>query len=264
MPLFERPGLALHYELLGDGPPLLLHPGLASDHASWAPVLPALMADFRLILPDPRGAGRSAPVAPFGFADLADDLAALLDHLGIARAHLLGHSLGGMVALDFAHRHGGRIDKLVLAATLAGATAFSSAVFGGLLRARRGGLPLADWLRLVHPWLMAPAFFADPKTEADAIALQLGYPHFQGIEGYMAQLRATAGLDLAATLPAIAAPTLVLAAERDLLFPPAEVAAALAALPRQRMETLAGAAHALHWDQPQAFAAAVRGFLLDA
>lgn len=261
MPTLQRPDAVIHYETQGDGPPLLLLAGIASDHASWTPVMPLLARRFRLILPDARATGRSSPGA-HAFEQLAEDAVALLDELGVARAHVCGHSMGGMVALDLATRFPGRVDRLVLAATMPGPTPVAAAMFGALMRARREGLSEEGFLRLLHPWIFGPAFFADPAVQKAAILMALSYPHAQPREGLEAQLKATAGIDLASRPARVAAPTLVLNAERDLLFLPGESAAAFAAIPDHRVETLPDAGHALHWDAPAAFAAAVERFLL--
>lgn len=260
MPSLDRAGLALHYERTGAGAPLLLIAGLASDSASWLPVVEHL-AGFDLVMPDNRGVGRTRPVAPFAFPEFADDLVRLLDALALERVAVVGHSMGGMIALDLAHRHPARVDRLVLAATATGPEPRAAAVFAALARARHAGLTDEHWLRLFHPWLFGPDFFRDPARNEAAIAAALAYPHQQSPEGYLAQLRATAGLDLAAIIPAIPHPTLVLTAEHDLIFPPALSAAAFAPLPNARAHTIAGAGHALHWDAPAAFAGAVARFL---
>ncbi len=261
MPTLSRPDATIHFETLGEGPPLLLLAGIASDHASWAPVVPLLSARFRLILPDARATGRSSP-GPHRFADLAEDAVALLDHLGVASAHVCGHSMGGMVALDLATRFPGHVARLVLAATMPGATPLAGAVFGALVRARREGVSEETFLRLLHPWLFGPRFFATSGAQAAALAMALAYPHAQPREGLEAQLKATAGLDLCARVARVAAPTLLLLAGRDLLFPPQDSAAAFAAIPDHHALTLAEAGHALHWDAPEAFAEAVTRFLL--
>jgi pimeloyl-ACP methyl ester carboxylesterase len=261
MPTLNRPDATIHYETAGEGPPLLMLAGAASDHASWGPVVQPLSRRFRLILPDARATGRSSR-APHRFEALADDAAALLDHLGVDRAHVCGHSLGGMGALDLATRFPARVGRLVLAATMPAGTPHSAAVFGGIVRARREGASEETFLRLFHPWLMGPDFFADPGRQAAAVAMALAYPHAQPREALEAQLKATVGLDLSDRPARVTQPALLLLGERDLLFPPAESRAAFAAIPGLRVETLEGAGHALHWDAPGPFAAAVTRFLL--
>src|ERR671920_2644296 len=110
-------GQELYYELHGDGPPLILVMGIGYDSSLWTLAqVPVLSTQFQVILVDNRDAGRSSTADhPYKIADMADDLAGLLDALGIQRSHLLGLSMGGMIAQEFALRHGDRLDRLALA-----------------------------------------------------------------------------------------------------------------------------------------------------
>jgi len=104
-----------YYELVGDGEPLILIPGLANTCRMWDPVIPDLAQFFSLILIDNRGIGQSvARKAPRSLADLASDIVELFDHLQIDRAHVLGVSLGGVIAQRLAIDHPSRLDRLVL------------------------------------------------------------------------------------------------------------------------------------------------------
>ena len=109
-------GQQLYYEVHGDGPPLLLVMGIGYDSSLWTLAqVPALSTQFQVVLVDNRDAGRSSRAShPYRIADMADDLAGLLDALGIQRSHLLGLSMGGMIAQEFALRHADRLDRLVL------------------------------------------------------------------------------------------------------------------------------------------------------
>ncbi len=123
---FARPGsLRIAYELRGRWawwrPWLVLIQGLGFDRSGWQPVRRRLRRRFRLVLVDNRGSGRSDPPgAPFGVADMAADVVAVLDDAGIRRAHVLGMSLGGMVAQELAVSYPDRVDGLVLASTSPG------------------------------------------------------------------------------------------------------------------------------------------------
>ena len=95
MPKLERPDLSLHYEVTGNGPPLLLLAGFMSDHASWTPLVPLLAGHFSCIAPDNRTTGQTTPWdAPVSVKHMADDAVALMDHLGHDRFHIVGHSMG--------------------------------------------------------------------------------------------------------------------------------------------------------------------------
>lgn len=119
---FKRNDITLAYERLGRGAPLVLIHGFPLDHSIWNEVTPLLSSDFDLILPDLRGFGESDAVdTAYTMADLADDIAALLDHLGLESAFLAGHSMGGYVALAFADAYPQRVRGLALIASQAAA-----------------------------------------------------------------------------------------------------------------------------------------------
>jgi 3-oxoadipate enol-lactonase len=116
--------LRIAYELRGLAvsrqPALLLIQGLGLDRAGWGPAVGPLQRRFRLVLVDNRGSGRSGSPGPFSVADMAGDALAVLDDAGIGAAHVLGASLGGMIAQEFAVRHPDRVRRLVLACTSRG------------------------------------------------------------------------------------------------------------------------------------------------
>jgi pimeloyl-ACP methyl ester carboxylesterase len=113
-------GLQLAYDRRGRGAPLVLIHGYPLDHTIWEPIVPLLVNDFDLILPDLRGFGESdAPKTEYTMSDLAADVAGLLDRLGIEKAAIVGHSMGGYVALTFAHDYPRRMLGLGLVSSQA-------------------------------------------------------------------------------------------------------------------------------------------------
>ena len=118
MPKTSINGFKLYYEIEGDGEPLVLIPGFASGRSLWSRQTPALSRDFRVITFDPRGISESdKPEGPQTIGLLADDLAHLLQALGIASAHIVGVSFGGFVAQEFALKYPSMTRKLVLVCT---------------------------------------------------------------------------------------------------------------------------------------------------
>jgi pimeloyl-ACP methyl ester carboxylesterase len=118
MALAKVNGTELFYEVTGEGEPIVLIPGLGTTHKSFAGVVPGLARNHKVIGVDLRGVGQSAkPKQHYSMELWADDIAALLDHLGLRRTHIFGSSLGGCVALAFADRHRAKTCSLMLAAT---------------------------------------------------------------------------------------------------------------------------------------------------
>lgn len=257
MPDFSRDPATIHYEISGDGPPLLLIAGTASDGASWGPLLERIPGR-QLILIDNRGAGRTRVDGPLSHLDMIEDCAALLDHLGLGAVDVVGHSLGGHLGRGLAALHPDKVRRLVtLTAGLIDAR--SKTVFQDLARLSFT-LPPQDFFRLLYPWLFSPRFFADPDTVSAAARASTDYPYRQSPGDFARQI---AAMDRPARFDpaAIACPVLAIAAEGDLLAPPAAVAAAHAAIPDHEMTTIEDAAHSIHWEQPDAVARAVLDFL---
>lgn len=265
MPWADLADVRLQYEIDGDGPPLLLLAGMMSDGASWGPLVPALARSFTVIRPDNRTTGRTVPAdAPAGLAEWAGDALALLDRLGLPRAHVAGHSLGGLVALHVAAVAPARVDRLALLAAAPVAVPRNVALFRHLLSLRGAGLAPDLWLRGLLPWLFHPRLFEDPAALDAMVARSLAYPHAQGPEAMARQLAALERAHATLALPDPAPPTLAILAADDLLLPPAIARPALARLSPLRIVEIAGAGHSVHWDAPEAVAAHLLAHLAEA
>ena len=117
MPRLSVNGVELHYVEAGEGDPVLMIMGFGGDHLAWAFQVPALSERYRVITFDNRGVGQSSvPDAPYSTRLMADDAVGLLDALAIERAHLVGNSMGGRVALEVGLRTPERTDRIALLA----------------------------------------------------------------------------------------------------------------------------------------------------
>ena len=106
---------SIHYEVFGEGPPLVLSHGVIENAQSWAQVTPFLSDHLQVVVHEARGRGGSEwDGTPFGFAELADDVAALTDHLGLGKFFHAGHSMGGRVVLEHALAHPDRVAGLAV------------------------------------------------------------------------------------------------------------------------------------------------------
>ncbi|HNO65923.1 MAG TPA: alpha/beta hydrolase, partial [Tepidiformaceae bacterium] len=141
MPYVPTRDIITYYEEAGSGRPLVLIRGLGSDLQAWSLQVPELAKHFRVITYDNRGAGRTgAPDKPYTIAGMADDLAALLDALDIPTACILGYSMGGMIAQEFALKHPARVEKLILLGTSAGLDGYSREVIRNFVSVRRSNM----------------------------------------------------------------------------------------------------------------------------
>lgn len=261
MPVFTRDGVDLHYDVAGDGPPLMLVAGLAADGAFWLSSLATLTTRFRVITIDNRGAGQTAPLdAPTSIAAMADDCMALAAHLRLPRLSLAGHSMGGMIVQECALRHPDAVERVVLVATTAHAGARNHDLFA-TWSASFAVTPRRLWFRELFHWVLSPAFMGNPARLDALVELAATYPFQQTPQALAGQVGAVAAFDARARLAQLRAPALVLAGTRDLLFGIDESAAFAAALPAGRFEAIDGAAHSFPLEAPQALTQPLVRFL---
>ncbi len=262
MPYLSANGAELYYQDAGDGPPLLMIAGFGSDSTSWAPISPRLAQTRRLIMPDNRAIGRTRSGSDeIKLHDYAEDMIALIDHLGLRSIDLLGHSMGAAIAIEIAGAWPNRIRKLILEAGAPNANGHSRSVIESLTALREAGAPDEHWFRSLFSWIFERRFFEDTRAVDAAIAFAMRHPYKQSAADMRRQCNSLKGVDLTPRLDTITADTLVLAGENDLLYPLAELQKSYSAFPKFRVETIADAAHSLHWDQPEAFISAVSRFL---
>ena len=258
-------GQDLYYELHGEGPPLVLLMGIGYDSSLWTLAqVPVLSTQFQVILVDNRDAGRSSNARhPYTIADMADDLAGLLDALEIQRSHLLGLSMGGMIALEFALRHGDRLDRLVVTGT--GAAPARSAVdpiqIWSWVKANDSTGEVFGGQQFVS--LFSTAFLRNHEAVRDTAELMASNPYPMSPEAYGRQADAYRQFDALDRLAAITAPTLVVVGEQDLLTPPWIAQEVAEAIPDARFEVIRGhgSSHLVPIECPDEFNRLVSGFL---
>lgn len=260
MPNLERPdGTQLHYEVDGQGPPLLLIAGFMSDSASWGPLVPMLAPHFTLVRPDNRTTGQTTPWnAPCSPAIWAEDAAAVMAHLGHARYHVFGHSLGGLIGWVLAHQAPGHVQSVLMAGSALRHFPRNTALFRALIEIRRSEMPAGTWLRLLYPWLFHMRLFDEADRVTTLIALAQSYPHAQSVDAMEHQLNALFDdVDPTPFRTRPDVPMRALLADADLLVPYAEAKEAL-----MDVETvlIPDCGHSLHWDQPARIAKEVRAF----
>ncbi len=223
---------------------ILLLTGLGSKRLGWARQLDAFGREYRTIAMDYRDTGDSDEVSDdYTPADLADDAAALLEALGITHAHVVGISLGGFTALQFALRHPSMLDKLVLVATSAGGSAHVPASPEILtLLAPTPGTEAGERAIHVYSRIMAAEFVAAHPEDLERIAETARYRP-QNAAAYTRQLRASLAHDVADALYRIAAPTLVIHGAADPLVPAPNGAYLAANIPGARSIVYPGVGH---------------------
>jgi len=250
--------IPLSYRETGSGQPVVLVHAIGCDHRMWDSLARALAPSHRVIAVDARGHGASpVPPRPYSLEDLADDVAALLDRLGIGRADYVGLSMGGMVGQALALRHPAKVDRLVIACSTSSYGPEGPANWQARIQAvERGGLEaIRD--------MVAARYFSDAFRAAHPDVVKVVMDHFVRTprDGYLGCCDAIAELDYAKDLGRIKAPTLVIAGELDAGTPPAMSEAIARGIPGARLEVIPGAAHLAAIEAPAAFDAAVGRFL---
>lgn len=252
MPLLPLGDLRYHYRDIGTGETLLLLSGMASDGASWQPMLESLVARFRVILPDQRCTGQTTPSDITSSREaMLDDIVALLDALQLRRVHLIGHSMGAMLGWSLAARRPDRVRSLVTMSAPPATLPARVDLFRTLARLP-GASASPDWFRLLFQFLFSPRFFEDAGEVEAAARAAVDYEHRQAPQALARQAEALASFQTPPDTAAVTCPVLAITGEHDLLFSPQALTATVNAYPVTRHQVIPAAAHALHWENPDA------------
>jgi len=249
--------MRIAWESAGAGNPVLLIQGLGYARWGWDPVVPALAEAYRVLTFDNRGIGESdVPPGPYTAAEMASDALQVLDEAGVERAHVVGASLGGMIAQELAVRAPERVDRLVLCCTTpggAGAVPMPARTVALFVEAAQLEPEVA--LRRFVENALGP----DGAGLVDEIvARRLAHPFDPS--GWQAQ--AAAGTTFAGTaLETIQAPTLVIHGTDDAVVDAANAELLTERIPQATLVLLPRAGHLLFWERPAEFVRIVAGFL---
>lgn len=198
---------------------VVLSAGLGGSGAFWAPQMEALTRRFRVVLYDHRGTARSVRMLtdPHSVDVMADDIVAVLDDIGLAKAHVVGHAAGGLAGLALALNHAERLDRLVVVNGWAGPDPHIARCFATRISLLNDSGPEA----YVHaqPLFLYPANWISQNAERLALEEAHHIATFQGRETMLARINALLAFDITARLSEIAAPVLVSASADDMLVP---------------------------------------------
>lgn len=258
MPYAAAGDTEVHYEERGKGPPLLMLMGFGAAGDLWGnEFLDALSGSFRLLLVDNRGTGLThRGTAPYTIPQLAEDALRVLDAEGLLAAHVLGVSMGGMIAQEIAIRHPARVRGLVLGCTTPGGpeelqprrSIIDDLERNGLFGGKLNGL------------LVTPEYMARRTGLLTRMAMRaLARPTSPRV--LAEQLAAVEAFDTSARLHQIIAPTLVITGDRDVIIPPQNSRLLVRGIKGAQGVIVKGAAHCFFWEAPERAAAAISEFL---
>jgi pimeloyl-ACP methyl ester carboxylesterase len=255
-------GIDLHYAESGQGEAVVFLNGLAGDHLYWAGQMRACSRHFRCLGVDNRDAGRSSySSAPYHLADMADDVATLLQTLHIASATVVGLSLGAMIAQELAVRHPGLVRGLFLVSTTGRADAWLLGVLDILAMLRKQSADTAGFFDAFLPWLVSYRYFAEPDHVDQLKVLLRKNPYPQQAEGFFRQIDAIRGLDSLDRLAAVRCPVLVASGEDDILIPARYGRQVAEQIPGARFVLIPGVGHSAPMEDGRAFNRLLREFL---
>ena len=255
MPKVKVKDINIYYEMHGRGFPLIMIMGLSANVDWWDPrMIHELLKKYQLVIFDNRGAGRT-DVSNRGYTikSFAEDTAGLMGALGISRAHILGVSMGGMIAQELALNFPEKVEKLILCSTNCGGkrSVLPSQEILRTLMAGGSVLSPEEIVRMTIPLIFTEDFVKkNPDLLEFSIQQILRAPISK--EVFMNQLSAITQFDTCDRLPQIRAPTLVLHGKRDILVPPENAAILAEAIPNATLFYLENSAHGLVEDMEKA------------
>jgi len=260
MPIATHGDVRLHYEVSGDAADtVVLVPGLGMAGVMWAAVAEHLVDEFKLVIINPRGSGASdAPDAPYTPQIVAADLAAVLDDAGVDQAHIVGLSMGGCIAQDFAIRYPDRVLTLTMLSTWASSDDWITR----LMEFRRDLIKSAgikEQFRISFMVISSPFAFRDIPQQLQALE-QAMYDNPPREHAYLRQIEYCIQHDSAAQLRVLEIPAQVITGSHDFLTPPTlgkELAGALDAT----YEEIEHGSHCLTIESPEHIADRIRGFV---
>jgi 3-oxoadipate enol-lactonase len=259
MPYADNDGTKIYWEERGSGEPLLLIMGLGYTLDMWHRVMPALAEHYRIVTFDNRGVGRSdVPPGPYAIPVMASDAAAVMDAAKIDAAHVLGVSMGGMIAQEFALQYPARVNSLILGCTTGGgpdAVPAEPDVLNALLA--RATMTVEEAIHAMAHYVYDAA---TPKERLEE-DFNIRRRTFPSNEGYLAQLQGVRAWESFSRLSQITAPTLVIHGESDKLVPPANGELIAKSISGAKLVILQRASHIFMTDQPEASNQAILSFL---
>ena len=216
MPIADMNGQRIHYEIKGNGTPVVLIPGMGTDISFWEPLVP-LLPGYKLIMIDNRGAGKTKYSGKFTVNDMTDDVTGLMDHLSIFKAHIVGWSMGGCMAAEFSLRHPERVISLTLISPYMRRPSRSSFAMAAAMRAVREGADLEVLSMIVQVMCLPESAFL--KKEEKGIRGS-STPFGSTIEGIVDQMEAVDAYDGRKRVSGVSVPSLCIHGLSDIMVPP--------------------------------------------
>lgn len=252
MPTVPSNGINIFYEEAGDGDPLLMIMGITAPHEVWIAHAEAWTAQFRCIMPDNRGVGLSSkPSGKYSSAQMADDMAGLLDALDLEEVRVVGVSMGSIIAQQLAIRHPDRVKSMVLMCPWARCDRYAVGIFRHMM-ALKARLRPEEFMEFIQLLIFAKGAWDDDETyggflEAREEAAINEFP--QPLHGLEGQAYACMEHNVVEDLSRIECPVLVIGGEDDIFVPQWMAKEVADGIPDSEIHLYRGAGHAFHWER---------------
>jgi pimeloyl-ACP methyl ester carboxylesterase len=266
MPTTLVNGIKLYYEVHGQDKPLILIQGLGGRHQAWFFQVRAFKKHFQVVTIDNRGIGKSSQISrePYTIKVMADDVIGLMDHLSIDKAHILGLSLGGMVAQEIAISYPHRVDKLILCSTFASREEHDDTpdVIRNVLEVESSGVDSMslDWREFISSFISL-SFNKRPYRMFFNLLSRFGIKSTH-IQGYLGQIGAVRDYETKSRLHLIHSPTLVITGTEDKLVASRFSEMIASRIPHARLVEVSGGSHAFFIEMSDRFNREILDFLI--
>ncbi len=260
--IFKNCNTEIYYEVYGEGDPVLLIAGLASDSVSWGTVTHEMAKNHRVIVFDNRYSGRTKTIeSELTINMMAQDAKKLLDYLNIEKVNVIGHSMGGLIALELSTLFPNRIKKVIAAACPYEISCRNRKLFKSWEELKRKEIPDRLWFENLFYWILTSAFFEDKELLKTALDFSESYPYNQTADAFSKQIQALNNFDFGESLNAIDANVLIIAAEKDILIPVEECRRLAESIKNSHFLIIPDAAHSIHSEKPGEFVNSILEFL---
>jgi len=254
----------IYYELHGKStkPPVILIAGFSCDHSFWQGVLKSLSEKHRVLVFDNRGVGRtSSPDQRYTVLQMADDVMALSNKLGLIKPVIIGQSMGSAIAQNIGKRYQQQIKKLVLINTFAQLGKAQEVAFELTGELQRLKLPMRYPVQSIAPWVYSSHFLSKPNQLKNLVKFAANNPYPQSLIGYERQLDALKSFDSRSWLGDIKAPVLIIAGKEDIIAPLAGAKVVLNGIGHQARLMVVPGGHASPIEEPMVIVKAISDFI---
>ncbi len=256
MPNFTKNDFTMHYDVHGDGEPVLCIMGITATGDVWADHVADWSQKFQCITPDNRGVGMTdKPAGDYSSAMMAEDYIHLMDHLGLEKAHVVGCSMGSIIAQQVALLYPERVKSVTLMCTWARCDAYAKSVFSHILQSK-AHLKAEDFMEYIQLLIFDKRSWDNPEFHealVDGRREASLSPNPQPLHGLVGQCAACTNHNTFDELSQLVAPTLVIGGESDVFTPRWMAEEVHAQIPNSTLHLYPRSGHAFHWENLEDF-----------